>query len=328
MIFYTNTICKHENITKKIHQFFFILSLIFFFSGCQTENKLEETAQETVKKKKIGVLLVNHGSHSETWRNALLDLEKNVRDIILQDDRISDVKTAHMEYTEPSIATRMKEFDEAGYTDVILIPIFLTVSSHSFEDIPTIIGQKEDPHSMEMMKIEKIERYVAKAHTHITPLLDFTEILEENVLRRVKELSTAPANEGIVLIGYGDEEYNTEWTKLFTDIADSVKLKLGITEYTYGWCGHIAHYDPKQTTDAINALLRKKDKAIVIPVLVAHDEMFQIDIIGGGIEKVKDYETCVIYRPDAILPDKNIEQWVIDITKEYTEKIFKGEFEQ
>ena len=90
--------------------------------------------------------------------------------------KIEGIKTAFMEYNEPSIATRLKEFDKEGFTDVILVPIFLKVSSHSFEDIPTIIGQKEDPNSKEMLKIEKIERYTPKATVHLTPLLDFLNI--------------------------------------------------------------------------------------------------------------------------------------------------------
>jgi sirohydrochlorin ferrochelatase len=73
----------------------------------------------------------------------------------MADGVVKDVKTAFMEYTEPSIATRLKEFDKENYSDVILVPVFLTVSSHSFDDIPTLIGQKDDPKSIELFKIEK-----------------------------------------------------------------------------------------------------------------------------------------------------------------------------
>lgn len=49
----------------------------------------------------------------------------------------------------------MKEFDREGYTDVIIVPVFLTVSPHTFDDIPTIVGLKEDPHSMQQLKQER-----------------------------------------------------------------------------------------------------------------------------------------------------------------------------
>lgn len=60
----------------------------------------------------------------------------------------------------------------------------LSVSSHSFDDIPTIIGQKDDPHSREHMRLE-------------------------NILRCVKSMSSNPFEEG--LIAYGDETCEKEW---------------------------------------------------------------------------------------------------------------------
>lgn len=270
---------------------------------------------------KIGVLLVNHGSRSVTWRQSLLQLEAHVAPTILNGHNVQSVRTAFMEYTEPSIAARMKEFDQEGFTDVIIVPVFLTVSPHTFDDIPTIVGLKEDPHSMQQLKIENIQRYTPKATPHITPPLDFTDILQNNLLRRVNALSRNPSQEGLVLIGYGDETYDKEWVELFDKVAGFVRERTGITGYSYGWCGHIANYKPEETTAAINAVLKSSRKALVIPVLVAHDEMFQIKIIGDGIAKVPDNRERVVYRPDSILPDPNLERWVINITQEFVGKI-------
>jgi len=298
-------------------------------SGCakpEAEKKeAEEQPQAQVNQKpqssKIGLLLVNHGSHSKTWRQALLDLESNVKDTILGIGDVEGIKTAFMEYNEPSIATRLKEFDAENYTDVVIVPIFLTVSPHSFDDIPTIIGQKEDPKSMEMLKLEKIERYTPKAKTHLAPLLDFTDILQKNVLRRVKALSEHPDEEGVVLIAYGDETYTKQWSDLMDKIGHQISKKLGIDEYAYGWCGHIARYRSDSTTVAVKKVLEAKPTAIVIPILVSHDENFQVRIIGGGVAKVPDYKDRVIYKPDAILPDENVEAWVIQISTELAKKV-------
>jgi hypothetical protein len=275
----------------------------------------------TSPNQKIGVLLVNHGSRSATWRQALMDLEIKVRPAILTNQSVQGIKTAHMEYTEPSIATRLKQFDAEGFTDIVIVPVFLTVSAHTFDDIPTIIGKKTDPQSLETMKLEKIERYQPKARTVIAPNLDFTDVLKTNVLRRVRALSTNPAEEGIVLIAYGDATYEREWAALFDAVGEHVKQNTGITTHTYGWCGHLVHYSPKKTTEAVEKILQTKPKAIVIPVLVAHDENFQIKIISGGIAKVPEYQTRVVYRPDAILPDPSVEQWIISIAGELVAKI-------
>lgn len=291
----------------------------FITTSCNTKDDKGKTSNNA--ETKIGVLLVNHGSRSAAWRNALLDLEKNVRDSILKEGKVTGVKTAFMEYNEPSIATRLKEFDKENYSDVIIIPIFLTVSSHSFDDIPSLIGQKEDPKSIELFKIEKMERYTPVAKVHIAPLLDFTDLLKKNILKRFNELSKDAVNEGLTLIAYGDKTYNAEWSKLMQDVAGYVKQNARVTDFSFGWCGHVAHYNPDSTTVAINQVLQSKKTSVVIPVLVAFDEMFQISIIGGGINKVTKSKERVLYKPDAILPDKDVEDWVIQTSGEFTQRI-------
>lgn len=311
-----------KNNSKVMKSSLFLIGLFVFsslFYSCKSEVSKKETAESADKK--IGLLLVNHGSRSATWRNGLLELEKNISGEVLASGNIKGIKTAFMEYNEPSIATRLKEFDDEGYTDIIVVPIFLTVSSHTFDDIPTIMGQKTDPQAKEGLKLEKIKIYKPKARTYLAPNLDFTDILKKNIVRRAKVQSKDPSKEGIVLIGYGDVTYDKEWIELFNEVGTYVKQELGITEHSYGWCGHIVHYDSQKTTDAINEVLAKKEVAIVIPVLVAHDEEFQNNIVGGGVKKVKNYKERVMYRTDAILPDKNVERWVIDITNEYLKKV-------
>lgn len=297
--------------------FFSILVMGFLPPAAHSRDE-NSTSHESPK---IGVLLVNHGSRSATWRESLLHLEAQVAPIILNHHTVGSVKTAFMEYTEPSIATRMKEFDAEGFTDVIVVPVFLTVSPHTFDDIPTIVGLKEDPRSLQQLKIENIQGYTPRAKPHITPPLDFTDILQKNLLRRVSALSKDPSHEGLVLIGYGDETYDKEWVELFNKVAGFIRERTGIAGYSYGWCGHIANYKPEETTAAIETVLQTSRTALVIPVLVAHDEQFQIKIIGDGIAKVPDNKHRVVYRPDAILPDPNIEQWVVSVTDEYVRKI-------
>ncbi|MBS1775176.1 MAG: CbiX/SirB N-terminal domain-containing protein [Bacteroidetes bacterium] len=301
-----------------------ILAFMLAIGIFSCKNATKETATTEQSGKKIGVLLVNHGSRSDAWRASLLDLDKHVRDSIMAGGKVGDVKTAFMEYTEPSIATRLKEFDKEHYSDVIIVPVFLTVSGHSFDDIPTLVGLKDDPQSIEAFKIENMERYKPQAKVHITPLLDFTDILKKNILRRYKNISKDAANEGLVLIAYGDKTYNTEWTKLMTNVGDYVKQNTTLTNYDYGWCGHIAHYSPDSTTLPVNRILKEKKEAVVIPVLVAFDEMFQGKIIPDGIKKVKDAKEHVLYKPDAILPDGNVESWVINTSRDFTDKILNN----
>lgn len=297
--------------------------LLIFLAAPACKSGSDQSVNLAEKDKSIAVVLVNHGSRSATWRGALTDLEAKVKDSILAIPGVTAIKTAFMEYTEPSLATQLKAVDSLGVSDIIIVPVFLTVSTHSFDDIPTIIGQKEDPQSMESLKLEKIERYTPKAQTHLTPLLDFSGVMKQNVARRSKALSVNPEKEGLTLIGYGDQIYDKEWSALFKDIAEYVKEQNGIDTYSYGWCGHLVHYNSDSTTTAIERVLKTKDKALVIPVLLAHDEMFQVKIIGNGINKIDKHEQRVAYQPDAILPDPIVENWIKTITREFADKVNK-----
>ncbi len=263
---------------------------------------------------KVGVLLVSHGSRSAAWRKMLLDFHDEVAPQLMKLPGVRGVKSAFMEYTEPSIATQLKAFDQAGYDEVVLVPLLLTVSSHSFDDIPTIIGAKEDAHSLASMKAEKIEQYSPKAHVTITPLLDFSELLEENLPRRFKALSRDAAREGVVLVAYGDEAYNEEWEDFFTKVEEIVCRQTGAAAATHCWCGHIVHYSREPTKRAIRQILKQHERSIVIPVLVARDEAFQDLLIGKAIEELAVGDR-VAYVPDAILPDPKLTAWVIEATR-------------
>lgn len=300
---------------KKIYLFAFISLL---FASCSSEKKDKTTASD----EKIGVLLVNHGSHSETWRNMLLDIEDKVKGEILGNERIDEIKTAFMEYNEPSIATQLKWFDDNGYTDVILVPIFLTVSSHYSHDIPVIAGISSDPKITEELAKEKIEVYKAKARVTITPPLDFTTLLKKNIARRVEALSKDASNEAVLLVAYGDEQYNQQWEEMVEEIGKYLKVKTKHEMIAYSWCGHIVRYSSDPTTEGIAKLMEFEDNVIVIPVLVANDEHFQGEIIQNGVDAAEN-ASKVMYKQDAILPDKNINQWVIDITNETLKTIGK-----
>ena len=300
---------------KKIINTVFVLTAFVLFS-CGGETAKKEEAN-TTPEKKIGVLLVNHGSVAESWRKMLLDVETQVKEEILSNPKISKVTTAFMEYTEPSIATRMKEFDAEGYDEVIVIPIFLTVSSHYSHDIPVILGVSADPKSEDyMIGKEKIEVYKANARVTIAPPLDYSTILKKNVERRVKALSKDADNEGVLLVAYGDAQYNQQWEEMVDEIGKYLKIKSGHESIAYSWCGHLVGYSPDPTVKGIEQLLELEDNVIVIPILVGNDPYFQKDIIQKAVDMVKGN---IFYKQDAILPDDNLNKWVIDITTKTAE---------
>ncbi len=289
---------------------FISIIALLVFASCN--NPKGNKSKKEGDHKKTAVLIVNHGSKAESWRNQLLNVEKNVREELLSNPKIDEVRTAFMEYTEPSIASRMKEFDKEGFDEVILVPLFLTVSSHYSHDIPVIVGLSADPKIQEGLKKEKIEVYRANARVSITPPLDYSSILKKNIARRVMNLSDNPENEGVLLVAYGDKQYNQQWEEMVEDIGKYLKIKTGHENIAYSWCGHLVRYSTEPTKNGIKKLQELDDDVIVIPVLVANDPYFQDEIIQTAVNEVQ-VGNHIKYIQDAILPDVNIDNWVKEI---------------
>jgi hypothetical protein len=296
-----------------------IYILLFAITLISCETKQNESISESPEKK-IGILIVNHGSVAESWRNQLLDIEKQVAPALLANKSISDVKTAFMEYTEPSIATRLKEFDEEDYDEVVVIPVFLTVSSHYSHDIPVIVGLSSDPKIKEQLKKEEIEVYRSKAKVTIAPPLDYSSILKKNIERRVLALSENANNEGVLLVAYGDQQYNQQWEEMVEEIGKYLKIKTGHQDIAYAWCGHLVHYSQEPTKNGILKLQELNDNVIVIPVLIANDPYFQEEIIQNAVNAV-NVDDKVKYIQDAILPDAPLNNWVTEIAIKTAESL-------
>ncbi|AOS83355.1 cobalamin biosynthesis protein CbiX [Chlorobaculum limnaeum] len=295
------------------HPVRYLLSLLLVaLTACtESERRAEPSGDSPANRQKIAVLLINHGSRSSGWKRNLLELERRVAPRIRAIDGIDTLSTAFMEHAEPSISTALKALDRNGYSDIVVIPLFLSTGAHVFDDIPTIIGKKENPATLEQMRLEGIERYIPAARTHLAAPLDFSGLLASNVLRRAGTLSDDPSREGLVLVGYGSEPFQETWERTFEQTGRKACAEGGFAGFTTAWCGHVAHYSPDSTSAAIGRILKQHDRAIVIPLLVSFSERFQIDIIGRGVASVVETGKHVRYRPDAILPDPDLEAWII-----------------
>mmetsp|Transcript_2990 Transcript_2990/g.6222 ORF Transcript_2990/g.6222 Transcript_2990/m.6222 type:complete len:376 (-) Transcript_2990:27-1154(-) len=104
------------------------------------------------KKKKVGVLLMDHGSRKEK-SNARLQKMAELYQMTLGTDEDEEdenaptiiVRAAHMEIATPSIPDGLKDLKDQGVDEIICHPFFLSADGrHVKEDIPEIIGEAID----------------------------------------------------------------------------------------------------------------------------------------------------------------------------------------
>ncbi len=88
-------------------------------------------------KKKVGLLLVDHGSRFQQANDLLADVAALVK-------RLADldcVHYSHMELAEPTIAQGFAACVREGATAVVVHPYFLSPGRHSAQDIPRLVAK-------------------------------------------------------------------------------------------------------------------------------------------------------------------------------------------
>jgi len=126
--------------TKKIDPDFFdpLLSPHAYPKGTDSGpvGSKEELQLKKKEKRKVGILLIDHGSKRAS-SNSRLETLAGIYAEKAADHHV--IKFAHMEIAPPSIEDGIRAFCEEGITDVVCHPYFLSPGRHVLEDIPDLI---------------------------------------------------------------------------------------------------------------------------------------------------------------------------------------------
>ena len=160
---------------------------------------------------KLGLLIAAHGSPLPQWNDPVLKLENEVKQIITEKyyDYFIEIRVAFMEFCEPSINTVIVDMEDKGIDRIYVLPLLIAPSGHSQYDIPAILGLYNDKNIVENIREEGTIIVDSKAKITVGPTLHWGDILKEIMLDRVKELSTTPDSEGVVLLAHGDSNFHT-----------------------------------------------------------------------------------------------------------------------
>ena len=88
-------------------------------------------------KKKVGLLLVDHGSRFQEANDMLADVATMVKRLA----GLDCVQYCHMELAEPTIAQGFAACVREGATAVVVHPYFLSPGRHSTNDIPRMVAK-------------------------------------------------------------------------------------------------------------------------------------------------------------------------------------------
>ncbi len=275
---------------------------------------------------KLGLIIIAHGSPMPQWNAPVLELGEEVKKMMSErsDNPFSEIRSALMEFNEPSINTVIKDLESAGVDKVYAIPLFIAPSGHSLYDVPTILGLYGNREMIEEIQEEGINVVDTKIKIAIGPSLNAENVLKEVMLDRVRDLSTAPDSEGVVLLAHGDSRFQPIWDSMCREIGSYICGVTGIRYFDYAF----VEIGQSFIADGVPVILKTADKCkktIVVGIYLAMgvEDMAQnsiLDIGGIKIESKKIFAGKNIhFSKRGLLPDKRISAWIVDRALEWAE---------
>ena len=259
----------------------------------------------------------------ESWRKPVLELETSVRDQIkvAKLKGIDYVRVALMEYTEPSVASVVKDCEAQGVDSIFALPLFIAPSGHTEEDLPNILGWKYNPYVREELAEEKTEMVKSKLPIVLGPTFYYSYVLEKVMAQRVKSFSKNAANEAVIFLAHGDEERIGFWKSLLDNVSKYVKENCGVT-YVDGELIEMGHNFGNELMPLLEKAAQTKKRIFVQGIYLTSDVKRMADrhkMQERQADLVKARGVEIVYSNEGILPASSdlVTNWVVEQTAQW-----------
>lgn len=280
-------------------------------------------AAVSVAEAKNALVVIAHGSPMESWRKPVLELETSVRNQIkaAKLKGIDYVRVALMEYTEPSVASVVKDCEAQGVDSIFALPLFIAPSGHTEEDLPNILGWKYNPYVREELAEEKTEMVKSKLPIVLGPTFYYSYVLEKVMAQRVKSFSKDAANEAVIFLAHGDEERIGFWKSLLDNVSKYVKENCGVT-YVDGELIEMGHNFGNELMPLLEKAAQTKKRIFVQGIYLTSDVKRMADrhkMQERQADLVKARGVEIVYSNEGILPASSdlVTDWVVEQTAQW-----------
>jgi len=265
------------------------------------------------------LLMIAHGSPDRQWNETLLQLETQVAQILRErgDTLFDAVRMSFLEFTEPSIHTAVTELERQGIDRIVGVPVFVAPSGHSVFDIPAVAGMYSDPQIKKTLAEDGAKLIGTGTNITLGPTLHMSEILPEIILDRVREISTHPDSEAVVLISHGSRDFRPFWSDLCRELGAYACGKTGITYFDYLYAGMGQSFF-SQSFGAFARAAEKRPHVLAVGLYMAHGVD---DIASFALARMKNvpenpldvFEGInITFSSSGILPDLRVAAWIVD----------------
>lgn len=281
----------------------------------------------SIAQERNALLIIAHGSPSPKWNQPVLDIENQVKEQLKTQyiTGFDHVRVAMMEFTSPTIADVIRDFEKQDITHIYAIPLFIAPSSHSLFDIPTILGLSYDKKIADELKAENIEIVNTDIKIALGPSLDYENVMKDILLDKVKAISEDPSEEALVLLAHGDENFEPIWEDLVNETGSYILGKTGIEYFDKAF----VEVGQSFAIDGAYPILKageEKNRVIVIGMYIS---MGVKRMAENSANKIKRHtiETKtmfegrnIVFAENGLLPDDRISGWIAERANEWLDE--------
>ncbi|AIQ62408.1 cobalamin biosynthesis protein CbiX [Paenibacillus stellifer] len=235
-----------------------------------------------------GVLIISHGSRDTSW---VAIVDEAVNDLSLREEL--PVAVSFLELVEGrSIQDGVDELESQGVTDILTVPLFVSSGSTHVDEIAYALGAKDEPE-----KETDLARFTVNARVHYGDPVDDDPDIAVMVWDKIRELSSDPAREMILLVGHGSvhDGFRQRWERGMASLAERVRGISGTAAADF------ALLNPDNLALKVRRYREKGYEVLVAPIFLS-EGYFTKNVIPGKLKGLTYQYTGRTLLPHPLLP--------------------------
>ncbi|KWX73505.1 sirohydrochlorin chelatase [Paenibacillus jilunlii] len=240
---------------------------------------------------KPGILIISHGSRDKTWVSMV---DEAVSHLTLGEGL--KVEASFLELVEGRlIQDGIDRLEDAGVTDIIVIPLFVSSGSTHVDEIEYALGAKAAPE-----KETDLERFAVKAKVHYGYPVDDDPDIAVMIWDKLRGLSKHPERETILLVGHGSrhEGFRQRWQQGISSLAERVRRISGAAAADYGLL------NPDSVRSKVEYWREQGHEVLVAPLFLSEGYFTKVVIP----ERLQGLEYA--YSGQTLLPHPLLPHWI------------------
>ncbi len=253
------------------------------------------------------LVLVAHGSHSESWNDQLRALAGAVaRRAEVRAAYRGGVHLAFLSASTPRVGTLVETLARQRTPDIAVLPVLLVPAVHWTQDLPVLVGLVTDSPRAAMLRARGEPLCGVRAPVRIVTPSTLPDAVCAGVVRRALARAPDPARTGVVVAMYGSNRHRDAWLRFASRVEGALE-RAGFAAARAAFVApHVEGGGPAAAAEAARTLLGTCARVVFASALVAVGSLQReaipaaLDALPGEVQRRIDYVA------DAVLPDDAI----------------------